>query len=340
MKIVCPFFIFGRYGGVRVVTQILSEWSQNNKVVILTIGNEEPYFPISDKIEIIRCKNKMEIVRYLYKGFKEFDAIIGVYAISAYLIFAASILRGCFQKNYYYIQAYEGEYDFAGKSRFWLTLVRLSYKLPFHRIVNAPIYLDYKDLHARDVVFPGLDLSLYYPKKLEYFNKTLKVGCIGRIEEWKGIGDVCKAVEMLKDEGFDMEFFIAFNDFDTVEHHFVKPDGDENLAAFYRDMDIIVAPGHIQLGAVHYPVIEAMAVGTTVVTTGYFPADCFNSYIVGVKKPEEIANTIIEINDDRLHAIEKRRKALEDVQQFAWSNVATKFMSIIYQGEEKNDHAE
>lgn len=339
MNIICPFFIFGKYGGVRVMTNILNTWADNNKVTIVTVGDKEPYFPLSDKIEVVICKNKKEIVKLLYDNFFSYDAIIGVYVISVFLIFIASLLRHDFSKNYYYIQAYEADKDFADGSWLWLKLVRISYYLPFHRIVNAPIYRNYKSLKAEDIVFPGLDLNLFYPKNTHFFNKTLKVGCIGRTEQWKGTQDVCDAIEILNNKGIAVEFYIAFNDYETVKHHFVKPDGDENLSVFYREMDVIVAPGHIQLGAVHYPVIESMAVGTSVITTGYFPADDTNAYIVEVQKPEQIANAIIDIVNNRDLAIKKRKKAIKDIQQFAWENVADKFMSIIEREINKYDNA-
>ena len=135
-------------------------------------------------------------------------------------------------------------------------------------------------------------MNLYYPKELSFFNKVIKIGTIGRREEWKGTADVCKAMEILKSEGVDFEFYIAFNDFDSIPHHFVKPDGDENLSAFYRDMDIVVAACKGQHGAVHYPVIESMAVGSTIVCTDYYPSNAENSYKVNSSSPEEIAEAI------------------------------------------------
>ncbi|SCW77228.1 Glycosyltransferase involved in cell wall bisynthesis [Lachnospiraceae bacterium C10] len=330
MKIVFPLFIFGKYGGVRVVTNIANTWVKTgNEVDILTKGDAEIYFPLSNKINIKIFKRKREIVKYLIHRFDSYDAIIGVYPLSAYLIFMASILKANFTKNFYYIQAYEAEAEFDNRRGLWLEFVKVSYKLPLHRIVNSELYTNYKSLRARDVVYPGLDLKLYYPKDVAQFNKVLKVGCIGRKEKWKGSQDVCNAVKILEERGYNIDFYIAFNDFDTVEHHFVKPDGDSKLSSFYREMDVVVAPGHIQLGAVHYPVIEAMAVGSTVITTGYIPADETNAYIVGVEKPEEIAEAIIEIDKDRATAIGKRKKALMDIQQFAWENVSDKFMKII-----------
>lgn len=57
----------------------------------------------------------------------------------------------------------------------------------------------------------------------------------------------------------------------------------------FRSMDIMLAPGSVQLGACCYPVVEAMACGTPVVTTGYLLADNDNYGIVPVADSREIA---------------------------------------------------
>ena len=58
------------------------------------------------------------------------------------------------------------------------------------------IYKNYKNLHAKYVIPPGLDLDVYFPKILENpQNRSFVVGCIGRQEEWKGSEDVATAVK-------------------------------------------------------------------------------------------------------------------------------------------------
>jgi glycosyltransferase involved in cell wall biosynthesis len=91
---------------------------------------------------------------------------------------------------------------------------------------------------------------------------------------------------------------------DRVE--ILTPASDTELSNFYREIDVLIAPGIVQLGACHYPVIEAMACGTPVITTGYYPADSTNSWIVPVKDSHAIANSVIDIfhkNEDELNKI-------------------------------------
>ncbi len=94
-------------------------------------------------------------------------------------------------------------------------------------------------------------------------------------------------------------------------------------------MDILVAPAKLQLGAVHYPVIEAMACGTTVVTTGYYPANDTNSYIVPVSAPEAIADTIVDITENYDLAEQKIDQALKELERFDWKRVSLDFIKII-----------
>ena len=59
-----------------------------------------------------------------------------------------------------------------------------------------------------------------------------------------------------------------------------KPNCDSELADYYRSIDILIAPSFLQLGAYHYPVIEALACGTAVITAGYLPGNKYNSWIL------------------------------------------------------------
>lgn len=64
------------------------------------------------------------------------------------------------------------------------------------------------------------------------------------------------------------------DDLDIIQ---VFPKNDEELAFFYRSLDILIAAGHIQLGACHYPVLEGLASGVAVIHSGYLPGTSANS---------------------------------------------------------------
>lgn len=339
-KLAIPIVTFSKSGGMRVLEKLADNWiKMGNSVDFIVADTSTPYYPTNAKIINLNA-NQNETVeeilvlsKYLINHWTKYNKIIANGHVSVYPIFIAALMKWDLSKIVYYIQAYETEF-YNDMPKGFKQLIRktgtsFTYMLPIKQIVNANIYCNYKNIHTNDVVYPGLDLKLYYHKDPNLFNDILKVGCIGRPSIWKGTYDVCEAIKILKKEKYHVEFYIAFFDIDIVEHVFVKPDGDKNLASFYRDMDIIVAPGHIQLGSVHYPVIEAMACGTSVITTGYYPANENNAYIVPIKSPQSIADRIKEISFYRDVAIKKRINALSEISKFSWTKVSEKFMEII-----------
>lgn len=343
MNIAIPIMTFSKAGGHRVISKLANAWDNaGHNVEIILCYESESYFPFNENIKITRLRSKSvfdnlrKITRYIGKNWYKYDAIIGNQNRTAFYIWWARLPRIRCPKGFYYIQAYEPEfYRFGfneGINNFFKIHAWFSYFLPLTRIVNADVYFNYKNLKADKVVYPGLDLDNYYTKDTSFFNRVIKIGTIGRVEDWKGTADVCRAMEILHSEGIEFEFFIAFNDYNTIPHNFVKPDGDEKLASFYREMDIVVAACKGQHGAIHYPVIETMAVGTSIVCTDYYPANELNAYKVDESAPVQIADAVKEIINNKEMAIKKREQALEDVQKFSWSVVADKFIAYLEGG--------
>jgi glycosyltransferase involved in cell wall biosynthesis len=186
------------------------------------------------------------LYRFLKKHSNEYDIVLANYNRTAWPVWLGSN-----STNYYYIQAYEVEFSLARNIKAFLERMTawLTYFLPLHKVVNAKIYKKYKNIKCEQVIPPGLDLNIYYPKKLlKNHNKEFVVGCIGRKAEWKGSNDVGEAVKILRSKGYKVKFKVAFEPIRYTEYELVKPDGDENLAELYRSPDVLIAPGHIQLG--------------------------------------------------------------------------------------------
>jgi glycosyltransferase involved in cell wall biosynthesis len=129
----------------------------------------------------------------------------------------------------------------------------------------------------------------------------------------------------------DIELHVAFGDEELIHHEGVKVfsfKGDFELANFYRSLDIYISAGTYQLGAVHYPVIEAMACGVPVITTGYFPSSNENAWIIKKENSDEIVSKIKNVLLNKDEAICKSQRALCDVQQFDWGTVSNKMIDI------------
>jgi glycosyltransferase involved in cell wall biosynthesis len=358
MKIVIPILGFGNAGGYRVISKLADEWiNQGNDVIILV--NETytngPYFPTKAKIIYLDKKGeqtelrknkkipKKQGVRGVYsnlmvlkKGMdilKSADIVLANHSLTTYPVYFSKIIA----KKCYYIQAYEPEYyELLGgsKNKILAFLSRRSYKFPLVKIVNSEIYLRFKEIRADFCVHPGIDLTVFYPNKKQLDNnKRLVLGCIGRIEPYKGTLYVLNAFKRLKSFYPDVELNVAFGDksfsASTAGVNIIVPKNDNQLMEFYNSVDILIAPGTVQLGAVHYPVLEAMACKIPVITTGYCPADDSNSWIVKVKDVDSIVNQVKNINNNPEERIQKLSNAFNDVQGFDWRLIAEKFNSIL-----------
>jgi glycosyltransferase involved in cell wall biosynthesis len=167
-------------------------------------------------------------------------------------------------------------------------------------------------------------------KKTVESKKNVVIGCIGRHEPEKGTLFVLRAFEKLHKK--DSRFFlrIAYGNLPEAWEHehseIIEPKNDQELADFYRSLDILVAPGTLQHGAPHYPVLEAAACGVAVVTTGYLGATQETAWIVKNKSVDAIVKSIVDIihNDDL--RVEKAKKFMNEIKCYSWEKVSTKML--------------
>jgi glycosyltransferase involved in cell wall biosynthesis len=323
-----------------------------NVTIAAFFESELPYFPV-EKAKIIWINERGDTVESnktqynvnlsarrravaLYRHIKAnrnlYDIYIANQNLTAWPVFLARTKEKlCF----YYIQAYEPGFRSIGfKSLLKSMFAYLTYWLPFVRIVNAEIYKEYKNIRAKYVLMPGLDFGVFYPKKHNLIDnlpiEDFYVGCVGREQSWKGSDDVGDAVKLLHEMGHhNIKLRVAFYPVTYDNSETVYPHGDKKLAEFYRSLDVLVAPGHIQLGAVHYPVIEAMASKVPVITTGYYPASEKNAYLVPIRNSVAIADAILSIYNDYETALLKTEIAFAQVQEFDWTLIGNKFAEII-----------
>lgn len=163
------------------------------------------------------------------------------------------------------------------------------------------------------------------------------VGTIGRHEPTKGTKYVLEAFEKLAAIDANVHLKVAFGNLPSEWSHerveIVVPQNDRELAEYYRSVDVLVAPGTVQLGACHYPVLEAMACGTPVITTGYIPADSSNAWIVPVCDSSAIVDALLDIRATAPQTLEaKLTSAAEAITSFEWSRVAENFLSHFEDG--------
>lgn len=357
MRIIIPILKFGHAGGNRVLSQLASEWVKSGHVVdfLCPDSSAEPYFPtragiiwsngsenVSKQRTAIGNPGGWYQIKSLYRGLKaigsEYDVVFANHSLTAWPVALTSC--GAASK-FYYVQAYEPEYYINGKTiKDYLIsiLSAFSYHLPLHRVVNSPIYFRYKNLRASQFVPPGIDLNIFQPtesiRNLEE-SKSIIIGCIGRHESSKGIVYVLRAFEELHKMDSRFLLRVAYGNLPIDWKHdhceIVVPKNDKELADYYRSVDILVAPGTVQHGAPHYPVLEAGACGVAVVTTGYMGATSETAWIVPNRNVEAIVEAVTAIASNDRQRIEKRTKFLNAVRQFSWEQVSGEMLKIFEQ---------
>lgn len=360
MKIAIPIVFFSKPGGARVLSMLASEWVAAGHTVtfLCTAHSDVPYYPTSAEIvwldddgfavasnrndglcELGGKKFVLNNLFALLKGINryasDYDVVLANLNLTAWSVFFSRTKA----KKFYYVQAYEPEYYESRTDKRAVVLnylARFTYWLPLHRIVNAPLYLSYKWLKAEYYVPPGIDFDAFYqkqPTNTGPSGRPVILGCIGRKEIEKGTRYVFEAFEILLRKGHNVELHVAFGNLPAEQTAHPKckiiiPKNDKELGEYYRSLDIMIAPGLVQLGAPHYPVMEAMACGVPVVTTGYLPATNDNAWIVPVKDAPAIASAVIDILADTERAKTKIAHGTEAIADYTWPAVSKKMAGI------------
>lgn len=358
MKILIPIIGFARAGGNRVLAEFANHWiSDGHKVdFLVNEASSMPYFPTNARIrwvtnsgKLISDAERVERMPRTFSGWinlvslfiaiskigKGYDIIFANHSLTAWPVTHATCGNA---KKFYYIQAYEPEYYALVKglkSRVLEWLSTKSYSFDLVQICNAPNYIGYKNIRAKEWVPPGINFDLFFPKsESKKFSAAQEIvlGCIGRKEPAKGIKYVLEAFEMLYEQDQRFQLHVAFGNLPDGWTHpglqIVVPQNDKELGEYYRSLDIMLAPGIVQLGAPHYPVMEAMACGVPVVTTGYLPANDRNSWIVEVGSSISIVVAVNDIVSGSEYR-DKAMKASKDIAGFGWEPVANKMLRLM-----------
>jgi len=351
MKIIIPLLgTFSKEGGWRVLSQLSNHWqAEGHEVVFLSyIVNKEPYFPTTAKI--LFYDNDGEVhsngVTSYKKPFGRFfgmrkalrkaldsmeaDVVLATHSFTALPVKKSKIKA----KKFYYVQAYEPGF-FHDKSLLNYVLKYIStqsYKLGLNIIVNSPMFFNFEEIRSAKLAFPGLDLENFKPAENKKYGAKDKIiiGTIGRKEKHKGTSYILEAFKLLRAElGEKVELHVAFGD-ESMQGEGVKIinfKGDNYLAEYYKSLDLYICAGLIELKAVHYPVIEAMACKVPVITTGYLPANESNSWMIPSHDEIAIKDKVLEFLKESENVIENKVSvAFEDIQQFSWKIVSKKML--------------
>lgn len=342
MRILIPVLGFARAGGYRVLAELANAWHREGHDVAFAAPatSAEPYFPTQAAIHWLDRKggqadgslgqgetglgNLRALLGGVRRLHRDYDVVLANHSLTPWPVLLAGVPR---RKRFYYIQAYEPEYYAMARQRALWALSRLSYALPFTQMANASIY-QHAFVRPVDIVPFGIDLELFHPKQRvsRRPGEALVIGCIGRHEPQKGTPYVLEAFERLHAIDPRHRLRIAYGNLPQGWRHdaaeIIVPANDSELAAYYRSVDVLVAAGTVQHGAPHYPALEALASGTTLVTTGFQPATDDNAWLVPNRDVAAIVAALERISSDPETAAAKSIRGVASAKPFAWDAVA------------------
>jgi glycosyltransferase involved in cell wall biosynthesis len=337
---------FGRAGGYRVLSNFSNYFINSGHTVkfITPSYSASPYYPTN--AEIIKANvtfGSIPVIRVFFAFIALFrvmkhingDVIIANHYITAYLAFFAPK----FFKKFYYVQAYEAKLV----TNFFLKfLAHCSYLLPILKIVNSEEILPRKIKRVVGVVPAGIDLDLFrareYVRDRRPNNLSIQIGCIGRIEKYKGTSEIISAFQkVLSQSDVFLNIAVHMPKISPILENnvaFYEINNDESLADFYRKNDIFVATGLVEDGAFHYPCAESMACNCVVISN-YAPLtnriDTFNTSLrlheVNSEKIEQAIKYALQMKNED---IDREVKINSDLMSaYSWEVVSKKFIDIL-----------
>lgn len=356
MRILIPVLGFAASGGYRVLSYLADQWvQQGHDVAFLSPqGEDVPFFPTRARIIAVTTDGGFsepgpanEHVRFrglrkmqaLHAGLTrigaEYDIVLANHSLTPWCFLGTPVKKA---SRFYYIQAYEPDYFQTERQPGKWLAARLSYFLDFRQIANTDVYSHHQGVRPEAIIPAGIDLEIFHPRSDERDLRSaddIVIGCIGRREPFKGTPYVLAAFEELVQKDARYRLRVAYGNLPDGWSHpraeVVIPRSDTELAAFYRGIDVLVAAGTVQHGAPHYPVMEAMASGTAVVTTGYLPASPANSWLVANRDSGAIAAAIREISTDP-QRFSRTYAALNDIKAYAWPNISADMLALFQTG--------
>lgn len=342
-SVIIPIAGFTRSGGGRVLSKLADYLVDRGVKTIFVVPSNYsiPYYPTkADILAVHSVGRKWKSFATIYNLFSVWRAtrkmqpacVIANHYVTAFIVL---FLSSKFNK-YYYIQAYEVK---LAKSYVGKLLAFSTYWFPFGRIVNSPYILPKYFPSGLGVVPAGVDLELYRSHSAPYSTKgVIVLGCVGRVELYKGTREIISAFERLADR-YNVFLNVAVHMPDIPSGlksrvNFFPIENDKELSDFYSKCDVIVATGLVENKAFHYPCAEGMAAGKIVISN-YGP--------LAVK--EEIPNPRLVLSNVDVESLEGAveyalnmtpdQQSLEiegnlaAVDSYSWEKVGEGFFNII-----------
>jgi len=312
---------------------------------------EEVGFPISNLY-------LSALVNYPLIGFslRKYDAVVVTFSIIVCFTFLFTWLFGT--KFFYFARSYDplilDQTKIGSRCLLWLYrfMARLSYEIPLKLIVNSKwtgqmIAKNTFRKATYQVVSNGVDLSVFNCS--QQFEGDSEKECkqilvLGKIQEYKGLGDLYAALEILirKQSNFELVIMtpdeIQVRDSLLYKATIVRPTNDQEIAMAYKNADVFVSSSWYE--GFCLPPLEAMACGTPVALTDSggvreYATHEYNCLMSPAREPEKLAKNIEVLLTDNVLASRLVQNGLNTAQKFTWEKSVNKIETILIQKEEK-----
>jgi len=348
MKIVFIISSLGSGGAERVLTTLANYFSQNHEVIILTLSNEDSFYPLNKNVKHIKLNlmkdsksifettfNTVKRIFVLKKVLKKLKTDINISFMTHTNILAiiSSKLNG--QKI---IISERIAYDFYN-SKLINIMKKIFYPLSSFLIVQTNAdKKHYNYMKNVEVIYNPLSIS---GNVLDLSNKENIILAVGRLDKQKGFDNLIKAYSMVKT---DWKLFIAGagEERKNLEHLINKLNlkdkvfligNQKNIFKWYNKASIFVLSSKKE----GFPnvLIEAMACGCAVVSFDcpYGPNEIIENNVNGIlvenQNIEKLSFAIQKLIDDKKLREKLSKEALKVENKYTLEKIAYKWEKIV-----------
>ncbi|MEM5778160.1 MAG: hypothetical protein QXD43_00165 [Candidatus Aenigmatarchaeota archaeon] len=195
-------------GGIRVYFEIVNRLvERDHNVTVSVITGDPSWFPLKAKIIHINehfkygsLLNVLYSIFSLAKKIPDCDINVAGWPFSVYPVYLSR--KGTIKIHS--MLHYENLF-FKGLAE---KMINLTYKLPFYIIVNSSwLQRILKEKHNKDsfLINPGINLKVFYPRKVKK-PEMKRIVCLGKdTVRWKGIPEALKAMKIVLKKRKDVE---------------------------------------------------------------------------------------------------------------------------------------
>jgi glycosyltransferase involved in cell wall biosynthesis len=223
-------------------------------------------------------------------------------------------------------------------------LARMSYALPIYKVANSSwLQKVIRDRVGQKVPFSnnGMDLSDFAPRqKRSARDGIIRVFTYSRPDEWKGFGDAVAGMSRIRKQygrrvewhvfGYRHETLAEDNPYASYKYH--PGLSFAELAELYATSDIALCPSWFE--SFPLPPLEAMASGTSVITTDYGTEDYAfhdrNSLVVRSRDVNGMVDALGKLIEDEALRERLVAQGLNTARSFSWDNAVERRERILW----------